>query len=369
MKTPFLDLKGQHAIIETELMEAFRKVLRSNSFILGNELRQFECEFANWNQVKYCLGMSNGLDSLIVALKALNIGKGDEVIVPSNTFIATVLAITQVGAIPRFVEPRYETANINPEKIEPIITKKTKAIIPVHLYGQSCEMDSIMSIAQRNNLFVIEDNAQAQGAKFNGIKTGSWGKINATSFYPGKNLGCLGDGGAITTDDNELIDKVRYYRNYGSVVKYQHDMIGLNNRLDELQAAFLRIKLKHLDDWTFDRARIAQKYKESLVSSPKIECFELAPGATSVNHLFVIKSGERNKLGELLKQDGIETLIHYPIPPHLQKCYANLGYKRGDFPIAESLSTEVISLPLFVGMTDLQIERVVYALNRCVSKI
>jgi dTDP-4-amino-4,6-dideoxygalactose transaminase len=358
MKIPFLNFEGLHNPIRENLINAFREVLDSNWFILGSQLEAFEKEYAEWNEVSYCVGVSNGLDALILSLRALGIGSGDEVIVPSNTYIATALAVTSVGAIPVFVEPRYETANINPDLIEPAITSKTKAIIPVHLFGQACEMHSIMDIAESHGLYVVEDNAQAHGAKYNGKKTGSWGHINATSFYPGKNLGALGDGGAVTTNDVELADKVRVLRNYGSRVKYENEVIGYNNRLDELQAAFLRVKLRSLDEWTEERNRIADMYTKSLEKVKGISLFKLADGATSAFHLYVIKTENRDLLQSKLTKEGIGTLIHYPIPPHLQECYRFLNKKNGDYPIAENLALNVLSLPFFVGMTSEQVQTV-----------
>lgn len=362
MKIPFLDFEGLHNPIKDDLINAFKEVLDSNWFIMGNQLEEFEKEYAVWNGVKHCIGVSNGLDAIILSLRALEIGPGDEVIVPSNTYIATALAVTNVGAIPVFVEPRYETSNINPDLIEPAITSKTKAIVPVHLYGQACEMEAIMDIAQRHGLYVVEDNAQAHGAKYNGKKTGSWGHINATSFYPGKNLGALGDGGAVTTNNPELADKVRVLRNYGSRVKYENEVIGYNNRLDELQAAFLRVKLKKLDEWTEERNRIAAAYSDGLKNIPGIELFSLADGAYSAYHLIVVKSDDREKLQSKLAESGIGMLIHYPIPPHLQECYTHLGFKEGDFPIAEELSKSVLSLPMYIGMGE-EIKHVIEALS------
>lgn len=359
MKIPFLDFEGLHSPIREELIDAFKDVLDSNWFVMGKQLEQFESEYAEWNDVKHCIGVSNGLDALTLALKALQIGAGDEVIVPSNTYIATALAVTNVGATPIFVEPRIETANINPDLIVAAISKQTKAIMPVHLYGQACEMEAIMDIANNHNLFVIEDNAQAHGATYNGKKTGSWGHINATSFYPGKNLGALGDGGAITTDSDELAHKVRVLRNYGSQEKYKNEVLGYNNRLDELQAAFLRVKLKKLDKWTEERNTIAEAYRNKLIDIPGIELFNLANGATSAYHLFVVKTKNRKDLQSKLSKAGVGTLIHYPIPPHLQECYRHLGYNQGDLPIAENLAQEVLSLPLFLGMNEGQISNVV----------
>jgi dTDP-4-amino-4,6-dideoxygalactose transaminase len=293
--------------------------------------------------------VSNGLDALVLSLRALGIGPGDEVIVPSNTYIATALAVSQVGATPVFVEPRMETYNINPELIPSKITKKTKAIMPVHLYGQACEMDEILEIAKTHNLFVIEDNAQAHLSSFNGRLTGSFGDINGTSFYPGKNLGALGDAGAITTNNGELAIRIKRLRNYGSEVKYYNEEIGYNNRLDEMQAAFLRVKLKYLQDWTQQRKEIAAWYNEVLKDKnwilPKVH-----PDADHVYHLYVIRTSNRDEVAEELKQEGIQTMIHYPIPPHLQKAYRHLGFKKGDFPIAEEIANTCLSLPIWPGM-------------------
>lgn len=364
---PFTSFEGLHNPIKGELRGAFNSVLDSNWFVLGEQVELFEKEYASWNSVNHCVGVSNGLDALTLSLKALNIGQDDEVIVPSNTYIATALAVSHVGATPVFVEPRIETANINPELIEASITKRTKAIMPVHLYGQACEMEAIMEIANKHNLFVIEDNAQAHGATYNGRKTGSWGHINATSFYPGKNLGALGDGGAITTDDDELARKVRVLRNYGSQEKYKNEVLGYNNRLDELQAAFLRVKLKKLDNWTKERNIIADTYIESLKNVSGIELFSLADGATSAHHLFVIKAKDRNGLQAKLSEAGVGTLIHYPIPPHSQDCYNHLGFNKGDFPIAEKLAEDVLSLPLYIGMERKEIEHVIQTLRKNVD--
>lgn len=364
MNIPFLDFDGIHSPIREELFEAFKSVLDSNWFIMGKQLELFESEYAEWNNVKYCIGVSNGLDALTLALKALEVGPGDEVIVPSNTYIATALAVTNVGATPVFVEPRIETANINPDLIEAAITTKTRVVIPVHLYGQACEMEAIMNVANNYGLFVVEDNAQSHGASYRGKKTGSWGHINATSFYPGKNLGALGDGGAITTDIERLAHKVSVLRNYGSQEKYKNVALGYNNRLDELQAAFLRVKLRKLDQWTEERNRIADLYINGLKDVSGIELFDLAAGATSAYHLFVVKAKDRKVLQTMLTEAGIGSLIHYPIPPHLQECYEHLLYKKGDFPIAEYLASSVLSLPLFVGMSKDNISVISKTLNQ-----
>jgi len=363
MKVPFLKFEGIHGPIREQLNGAFHEVLESNWFVMGSQLENFEREYADWNEVKHCVGVSNGLDALTLALKALEIGVGDEVIVPSNTYIATVLAVSNVGATPIFVEPRIETSNLNPDLLEIAITSKTKVIMPVHLYGQACEMDSIMDIANRHGIFVVEDNAQAHGATYSGKKTGSWGHINATSFYPGKNLGALGDGGAITTNDDELAHKIKVLRNYGSQVKYKNEVLGHNNRLDEIQAAFLRVKLRYLDEWTKERNRIAQKYIEGFEKTEGISLVDNAPNATHSYHLMIVKTSRRNELQEYLSRREISTLIHYPIPPHLQECYVPLGYKAGDFPISEELAKNSLSIPLFIGMNNEEILKVITSIR------
>lgn len=348
---PFFNFEPIHSAIKIEMEAAFQRVYLSNWFILGNEVKAFEYEYARYNQTKHAIGISNGLDALILSLKALGVGPGDEVIVPSHTFIATLLAVTHVGATPVLVEPRMETYNINPDLIEKAITRRTKAIIPVHLYGQACEMDAIMAVARAHKLFVVEDNAQAHGANWNGKMTGSWGHCNATSFYPGKNLGALGDGGAVTTDDDALAEQVAMLRNYGSLEKYFNEVPGYNNRLDELQAAFLRVKLKYLNDWTRQRQEIAGWYNEALAHIKGIVLPYVHPQASHSYHLYVIRTADRDALHFRLKSLGIGTLIHYPVPPHLQRAYRYLGYKRGDFPIAEELAKTVLSLPLWPGMS------------------
>jgi dTDP-4-amino-4,6-dideoxygalactose transaminase len=352
---PFLDLSPSHSLIEDQLKMAFNDTLKKCIFVLGDNVSKFENEYAQFNNTKFSVGLSNGLDALILCLKTLNIGPGDEVIVPSNTYIATVLAVSHVGATPVFAEPDESTFNITSNSITKVISNKTKALMPVHLYGQACKMDDIMELAEKNNLFVIEDNAQGHGASFNNKITGSWGHLNATSFYPGKNLGALGDGGAITTNSIQYADAVKLLRNYGSSVKYQNDVIGFNNRLDELQAAFLTIKLKYLKEWTSERQKIASWYNELLKGVGDIVLPLVSDGSTHVYHLYVIKSEHRDDLQEYLKFNGIGTLIHYPIPPHLQKAYMHLGYKKGDFPVSEKLSETTLSLPMWPGLTFKQI--------------
>lgn len=351
MNIPFLNFEPMHNEVHDELQAAFNSVLKSNWFVLGNHVNQFETEYADFNQVKHVIGVSNGLDALHLSLLALGITKGDEVIVPSNTYIATVLAVSYVGATPVFVEPNIETYNIDVEKIEAAITNKTRAIMPVHLYGQACQMDKIQDLAQKHNLFIIEDNAQSQGASFNGKLTGSFGNLNGTSFYPGKNLGALGDAGAVTTNDEELANKIRVLRNYGSNKKYFNETIGYNMRLDELQAAFLSVKLKQLAKWTAQRQEIASYYNELLKDIPGLILPKTAENATHSYHLYVIRTKNRDELQKHLTDNGIGTMIHYPIPPHLQEAYSHLGFKRGDFPIAEELADTMLSLPMWPGIS------------------
>ncbi|HMU46620.1 MAG TPA: DegT/DnrJ/EryC1/StrS family aminotransferase [Chitinophagaceae bacterium] len=364
MKVSFLSFDAVNDLIRSEMHEAFQQVFEGKWYILGESVKKFEKEYALFNSVKHCVGVSNGLDALFLSLKSLNIGKGDEVIVPSNTYIATLLAVSYVGATPVLVEPRENTFNINPEKIEAAITSRTKAIMPVHLYGQCCEMDAIMDIAVRNNLFVIEDNAQSQGASYNNKLTGSFGNVNGTSFYPGKNLGALGDAGAVTTNDEKLAEKIAVIRNYGSQRKYYNEVIGYNMRLDELQAAFLNVKLRYLNEWTKQRQQIAEWYNAALKGIGDLLLPGIAEGATHVYHLYVIRTEKRDALQEFLSENGIGTLIHYPIPPHLQEAYSNLGYKKGDFPIAEKMAETVLSIPMWPGMKQTDIVTVAEAIRK-----
>jgi dTDP-4-amino-4,6-dideoxygalactose transaminase len=358
MKTPFLNFKPMHSEIREEMHLAFSNVYDTNWYVMGNHVSQFEQEYALFNQTNYCIGVSNGLDALHLALKAVGVGAGDEVIVPSNTYIATALAVSYVGATPIFVEPNIETYNIDPKNIEAAITSKTKAIMPVHLYGQACEMEAIMQIAKKHNFYVIEDNAQAQGATYNGKTTGSWGHANGTSFYPGKNLGALGDAGAVTTNDQELATKIKMLGNYGSQKKYYNEVIGHNMRLDEVQAAFLSVKLKYLNKWTAQRQEIANWYENALKDVPQIILPKTAIHATHVYHLYVIRTPQRDELITYLNNKGIGTLIHYPIPPHLQGAYKELGFQKGDFPVAEELANTTVSLPVWYGITKKEVDEV-----------
>jgi dTDP-4-amino-4,6-dideoxygalactose transaminase len=352
MKIPFLNFDPMHRAIQTEMAETFQRVYNSNWLILGQEVKNFEAAYARMNQVQHTIGVSNGLDALFLSLKACDIGPGDEVIVPSNTYIATVLAVSYAGAKPVLVEPRSDTYNLNPDLIERAITPHTKAIMPVHLYGQACEMEAIMQIANQHGLKVIEDNAQAHLATFNGKLTGSWGHANGTSFYPGKNLGALGDAGAVTTNSDELADKIRVLRNYGSRVKYENEVIGYNMRLDELQAAFLSTKLNHLHEWTVQRQQIAAWYHQALQGIGDLILPVTCPNATHVYHLYVIRTNRRDALQQHLTAHEIGTLIHYPIPPHLQQAYRYMGWHKGAFPLAEELAATCLSLPMWPGMTS-----------------
>jgi len=364
MTIPFLNLQPAHAAIRAEMQQAFGEVYDSNWFILGNKLSNFEAEYAAFSNVRHAVGVSNGLDALFLALKVLNIGPGDEVIVPSNTYIATALAVSHTGARPVYAEPDARTYNIDPVNIEPLINSRTKAIITVHLYGQACNMDTISSIASAHKLHIIEDNAQAHGATWNNRITGSWGTINATSFYPGKNLGALGDGGALTTNNASLAADAKMLRNYGSEEKYVNKTQGYNMRLDELQAAFLSVKLKHLATWTQQRQQIAAWYHAGLSGTPGIILPYTQPGATHVYHLFVIRTSKRNELMTYLASCGIGTLIHYPIPLYMQEAYKEEGYKSGDFPIAGEMAASCLSLPLWPGMSEGEVMFVVDAIKK-----
>lgn len=356
MKIPFLSFEHMHQPLRADMLKAFETFYDSNYFILGKQVAAFEQAYADFNQTTFAVGLSNGLDALHLALLALQIGEGDEVIVPSNTFIATALAVSYTGAKPVFVEPRIDTYNINPTLIEAAITSNTKAIMPVHLYGQCCEMEAIMEIANRRGIYVIEDNAQAQGASFNNQLTGTWGHINGTSFYPGKNLGALGDAGAITTNNEQLAEQIKMLRNYGSRRKYYNEAIGYNMRLDECQAGFLSIKLKKIQEWNAQRQQIAVWYKEQLAEIPAVVLPNLAEHASHVYHLFVIRTNDRDALQQHLTENGIGTLIHYPVPPHLQEAYQHLKYQQGDFPIAEEIAATCLSLPMWPGLKKSDIQ-------------
>ncbi len=356
MQIPYLSFSKMHDAVKLEIISAFNAFYDSTHYVAGPLVEQFEKEFAGYIGVQHAIGVSNGLDAIFLALKSLGITNNDEVIIPSNTYIATALAVSYTGATPVPVEPRLNTYNINPDNIQKAITKNTKAIIPVHLYGQACEMHAILNLADKNNLHVIEDNAQAHGATFQNKKTGSFGIVNATSFYPGKNLGALGEAGCVTTNDAESAKSISALRNYGSSEKYYNEMLGHNMRMDEFQAAVLSIKLKYLDAWTAERQTIAAHYQKALQGIEEIILPATAAGATHVFHIYAIRTEKRNALQNYLKEKGIGTLIHYPVPFHLQKAYTHLQYKKGDFPVAEEIADTTLSLPCWPGLGDEQIQ-------------
>jgi dTDP-4-amino-4,6-dideoxygalactose transaminase len=346
MNVPFLDLSAQYRELQQQLDAAYRRVAASGRFILGPEVEQFESEFAAYCGAKHCVGAGNGLDALHLVLRAADIGPGDEVIVPGNTYIATWLAVSYAGATPIPVEPDERTYNIDPGKIEAAVTKSTRAIMAVHLCGQPADMDAINEVAARHDLKVIEDCAQAHGAHYKGARAGALGLAAAFSFYPGKNLGALGDGGAVVTNDDDLARRVRIMGNYGSAVKYYNETKGINSRLDEFQAAFLRVKLARLDEWNLQRQQIAKVYLQALDGTPNLTLPQVPDWADPVWHLFMVRHPQRDLLQRHLTANGVGTIIHYPVPPHLQKAYAELGYQRGAFPISEKLADEVLSLPM-----------------------
>lgn len=341
-----------HQPIRELMINKFEEFYDSNSYVLGKNVADFEKNYAKFCGVGYCVGVASGLDALVLCLKALDIKNGDEVIVPSHTFVATWLAVSAVGATPIPVEPRLNTYNINPELLTEVITEHTKVILPVHLYGQPCEMDAIMDIAKNHNVSVVEDNAHAQGATYKGRVTGSFGTINATSFYPGKNLGALGDAGAVTTNSKELAFRIATIRNYGSSRKYYNEEKGINSRLDEIQAAFLSIKLNFIEKWNTERTDIAHKYNRRLKGIGDIITPYDANGSRSVYHLYVIRTAKRDALQQHLHKNNIGTLVHYPIPPHLQRAYSDTGFKRGNFAIAEEIANTCLSLPVYPGLGD-----------------
>lgn len=362
MKVDFASFEHMHKEIEEEVLEKFKEVYKKNWFIQGTEVEAFENEYAQYCGTKYAVGCGNGLDALFLILKAYGITKGDEVIVPSNTYIATALAVSYTGAIPIFVEPSIESFNIDVEKIEEKITDKTKAIMAVHLYGQPADMDAINAIAKKHSLKVIEDAAQAHGALYNGKKVGSLGDAAGFSFYPGKNLGALGDAGAITTNDKELADKVRALGNYGSDYKYHHIYQGNNSRLDEMQAAFLRIKLKNLERWTEDRRHTAKQFL-SEIDNKMIVLPKEMDYAKHVYHIFAIRTEKREELEKYLNQKGIATNKHYPIPMHLQEAYRELNIQKGELPIAEMISRTELSIPMYYGMAETEVQYVIDSIN------
>lgn len=359
MEVPFLELKPTYDELKDEIDSAVSAVLGGGWYLLGEELQGFEKEYATYCDARYCIGVANGLEALRLSLLAVGVGPGDEVIVPSNTYIATWLAVTHCGATPVPVEPDLETYNIDPQRIEAAITPRTKAIVPVHLYGQSADMDVILEIANRRGLFVIEDAAQAHGAMYKERRVGALGTLTAWSFYPGKNLGAFGDAGAVTTNDSELAERLRALRNYGSTKKYVNDLIGFNSRMDELQAAVLRVKLRYLDNWNERRESMANLYLAGLKGT-RVELPHVPNWARPVWHVFVVRDSDRDRLQCELREAGIGTLIHYPIPPHMQQAYRGATFaQEGYFPISERIHKEALSLPIGPHIKQEQVEYVI----------
>ena len=361
---PFLDLKAPHVELREEINTAIARVVESGWYILGPEVDAFEAEYAEYCEAEHCVGLANGLDALHLALRAMDVGPGDEVIVPSNTYIATWLAVSQCGATPVPVEPDERTYNIDPAQIEAAITPRTRVILPVHLYGQPADMDPIISVARKHGLRVLEDGAQAHGARYKGKRIGAHGDAVAWSFYPGKNLGALGDGGAITTRDSELADRIRVLRNYGSRVKYVNEVQGYNSRLDPLQAAVLSVKLKYLDEWNARRAMVANHYMRALSDAPMV-LPHVPEWADPSWHLFVVRHPQRDALQGCLAEAGVGSLIHYPIPPHKQAAYADLQFPPGAFPAASRIAEEVLSLPISPHQSSADTVRVIKVAAEC----
>ncbi len=369
IKVPFLDMKAIQLSHKEALREAFDRVIDSGWYVLGSEVTRFEADYARYCEAEHCVGVANGLDALVLVLRAMDVGPGDEVIVPSNTYIATWLAASQVGATPVPVEPDCRTFNIDPARIEAAITPRTKVILPVHLYGQAADMDPILAIARKHGLRVLEDGAQAHGARYKGKRLGAHGDAVAWSFYPGKNLGAVGDGGGITTNDAALADRIRVLRNYGSRVKYHNEVIGYNSRLDELQAALLSAKLPALDGENQRRGEIAATYLEGLKGIDGLTLPHVAGGQSPVWHLFVVCHAQRDLLAQRLAEQGVSTMIHYPVPPHRQPAYASLGLGADSLPISEAMHAHVLSLPMGPTQTDAQTQAVIDAVRRAVAEL
>jgi dTDP-4-amino-4,6-dideoxygalactose transaminase len=360
MTVPFLDVGAAARELHAELAEALARVAASGWFVLGPEVEAFETEWADYSGTEGCVGVGNGLDALTLALRAMGVGPGDEVIVPGLTFIATWLAVSATGARPVPVDVNSTTYTLDPSMLEAAVTEKTRAVIPVHLYGQIADMDGIMAVARRHGLRVLEDAAQAHGARYNGWLAGSLGDAAAWSFYPSKNLGAFGDGGAVTSDDAQLLERVRLLRNYGSRERYRHDVAGVNSRLDEMQAAVLRVKLRRLDEWNARRAAVAEAYAEGL-DATSLTLPRTGPGGHHVWHVFAARHHDRDRLRSALAEAGVETLIHYPTPPHLQPAYADLDLKAGSLPVSEAIAREELSLPIGPHLDHEQVARVISA--------
>jgi len=367
-RVPFLDISEAYRELKFEIDDAVSRTLASGVYIGGPEVEAFEEEFAVFTHSRHCVSVANGLDALQLGLLAMGVGPGDEVIVPSNTFIATWLAVSHCGATPIPVEPNQETFNLNPKCIESAITSRTKVILPVHLYGQPADLNAILAIAKKYGLRVLEDGAQAHGARYMDRILGSHGDAVSWSFYPGKNLGAMGDGGAVTTNDSQIADRIRVLRNYGSVVKYVNEVPGFNSRLDPLQAAILRVKLTKLNEWNGRRSSIAKQYHEGL----KNYGFQLPLVPDWVDpawHLYVIKHPQRDVIGKKLAENGISTLIHYPIPPHMQKAYSNYAWKKDNFPVAEKLSDQILSLPIGPHLKNEQVADVINSIGNVLANL
>lgn len=356
-----VDLKAQYHSIKSEIDSAIQKVIDNSAFVGGKEVKQFEAEFAAYCEAKACVGVGNGTDAIYLTLRAMGIGPGDEVITVAHTFIATSEAISMTGARPVFVDIKEDTMLMDPALLEQAITPRTKVIMPVHLYGQPCELDAIMKIADRHGLKVIEDAAQAHGARWRGRRVGSIGEAACFSFYPGKNLGAYGDGGAVVSQDEELIERIRMLANHGRLEKYTHKMEGVNSRLDGMQAAILRVKLGHLDEWNESRRRLADYYMERLVF-PDLILPVISESAQTVWHLFVVRAAERDRLQAQLKSEGVATGVHYPVPLHEQPAYEHMAILRGSLPITERVAKEVVSLPMYPELTEEHIDSVCSAL-------
>lgn len=361
MKVEYTVLKRNFRLYQSEYEEAALRVLRSGWYILGPELEAFESEFAAYMGVRHCIGVNSGTDALILALRALDIGEGDEVIVPASTYIASVMGITENGAMPVFADTD-EFLLMDTDKLEGLITEKTKAILPVHLYGQACKMDAVMKLAEKYNLYVIEDCAQSHGAEYNGQKTGAFGTIGCFSFYPTKPLGALGDAGALLTNDDKLAEKLKMLRNYGSREKYHNEMNGVNSRMDEVQAACLRVGIRHLDEGSRERQRIAGRYL-SEIRNGAVKLPMIRIGASHVFHLFPVLCEERDRLQRFLADKGVKTQVHYPIPPYAAECYAYLGHEWNEYPAAAKLAMTELSLPIYAGMPEDEIDYVIECMN------
>ena len=358
---PFLDVRAATEELEAPVLEAIERVVRGGWYVLGEETAAFERGFAAFTGAKHAVGVGNGLDAIALALQALGIGPGDEVIVPTNTYIATWLAVARIGARPVGVEPIVGQWNLDPARVEDAITPRTRALVPVHLFGQPADLAELLAVARKHELVVVEDAAQAHGARYNGRRIGAHGDAVAWSFYPGKNLGAFGDGGAVTTDDPDVAARVRSLGNYGSSQKYVHDLLGTNSRLDEIQSAVLRVKLQHLDSWNARRRTIAERYAQELADIPGLRLPGVAPSREHVWHLYVVDHASRDELQKHLATKGIRTLVHYPIPPHLSGAFAPLRLTEGKFPIAERAARTHLSLPIGPHLSQQDVTRVIDA--------